>query len=75
MGSFLDFKQIHDTGKTKVYQVLSKNGDLLAKINWFPAWRKYTFFPELGTIFDAKCLLEIVDFLNKIMEDRKYGSR
>lgn len=71
MGSFLDFAEVHDTGKTKVFNILSKSGDVLGKISWFSNWRKYTFWPEQQTIFDSKCLIEIVSFINDLMEERK----
>lgn len=74
MGSFIDFTEIHDTGKTKVFSVKSKQGDLLGKITWFSNWRKYTFWPEHSTIFDTKCLLEIVSFIDGLMERRKGGA-
>lgn len=74
MGSFIDFTQIHDTGKTKVFSVESKSGDHLGKIAWFPSWRKYTFMPEYGSLFDSKCLAEVIEFLSKLMEDRKNGA-
>lgn len=72
MGSFLDFTEIRDTGKTKVYSITSKQGgDSLGRIAWFSNWRKYTFWTECNNIFDSKCLKEITDFMDKLMEDRK----
>jgi hypothetical protein len=72
MGSFLDFTEIHDTGKTKVYSITPKNSDQpIGRIAWFSNWRKYTFWPECNTIYDTKCLLEVIQFINQLMEDRK----
>ena len=58
--------------KTKVYDVFNKeNKSYLGRIGWYPSWRKYTFAPSAGAVFEATCLADITSFLNKLMEDRK----
>lgn len=72
--TFLDFIQIRDTGKTKVFEVRSNQQDIsLGTISWYGAWRKYVFFPALDTLFDVVCLGEITSFVTKLMEERKGG--
>lgn len=47
------------SGKTQCWSVQTLGGDSLGEIVWFSAWRKYTFFPDAGTTFDANCLRDI----------------
>lgn len=70
--TYLEFKEIKDTGKTKVWDVNSVMSNVqLGTIAWFPSWRKYCFFPNFETIYDASCLAEIVEFIQKEMDKRK----
>jgi hypothetical protein len=56
--------------KTPIYHIETIDGTIyLGRIKWFPAWRKYCFFPEEDTIWDVKCLEEI----NKAIELAKKG--
>ena len=69
---FISFKEVHDIGKTKVYNVNPKNSiDLIVKVYWYAAWRRYCFWPEPMTLFDAKCLVNISDFISQLMAERK----
>jgi hypothetical protein len=70
---FLDFRQIGDTGKTKIWRITTKGNEhsWLGEIRWFGAWRKYCFYPDGGTIFDNKCMLEIINFISDRMAERK----
>lgn len=53
--------------KEKVPDVTSIFTDVhLGQIKWYGAWRKYCFFPNKETIWDNKCLEQIIDFLNTI---------
>lgn len=58
--------------KTYVFDVYNE-GMCLGQVKWFGKWRKYTFFPLENTTYDAKCLGEIVRFMDGLMEDRKHG--
>lgn len=71
--AFLEFKEIKDTGKTKVYQITSKDYHALGSISWYAPWRRYTFFPKENTLWDNKCLNEVVSFIDKLMEERRNG--
>lgn len=69
---FISITQTHDTGKTKVFDVTPKNSkDLLGKICWYSNWRRYTFMPTERTIFDSKCLANIISFIGHLMNERK----
>ena len=70
--TLLIFKETRDTGKTKVWDVLSGgNGLLLGSLRWYPPWRRYVFEPAFATLFDRNCLMEIVDFIEKQMIARR----
>lgn len=70
--TYLEFEQVADTGKTKVWNVYSKNrGDFLAEIKWYGSWRQYAFFPRPGTIWNAGCLSDVNDFIAEQMAARK----
>lgn len=72
LGEYINISEVHDTGKTKVWNVYDKNNLFtLAEIRWYGSWRKYCFYPQHGTIFDVKCLLEITNFITDRMNERK----
>jgi len=70
---YLSFIEQYTRTKTKVFEVRSKfSGGLLGLVKWYAPWRKYCLFIDLpGLVFDAGCLADIQDFINKLMEERK----
>jgi hypothetical protein len=65
--SYLKFEEVfpEQSRKTKLYRVVNQSGQILGGISFSGAWRKYVFQTNDGTIqFDAKCLQDIIDFLN-----------
>jgi len=69
---YLKFKLIEKKPKTNVYSVFSIMGEYsIGKIKWYPAWRKYCFFPNAMTIWDSNCLIEVVKQIAKLMKERK----
>lgn len=55
-------------GSTKKYIVTNKEyGTVLGVIKWYPAWRKYAFFPASNCVFEADCLKDITVKLNQMM--------
>lgn len=67
---------VNDTGKTFVYQIVSKTGwvcseYVLGHIKWYGAWRQYCFMPSPGMVFNESCLQDIRVFINKLMDERK----
>lgn len=74
-GKWIDIVKIHDTGKTQVFSILPK-GDPeslieIGQIKWYPAWRKYAFFPEPNCVFESQCLTDIINFINELMQHRR----
>lgn len=71
MSEYLDYhRSVSASGKTSVIEVRSRrSGDLLGTIKWFGRWRRYTFFPEPGTVFDAACLDDIIGTLERVAAD------
>lgn len=70
---FLKFEEVGDgkKRKTKLFAVVSINGEnLLGEVKWFARWRRYAFFPEHDTTFDAACLQEITAFIDGQMQAR-----
>lgn len=69
----LDFILKNDTGKTCTWWVESTHPTIpvLGRITWYWAWRRYIFYPEEGTFFDAECLVTIATFMAKEMKKRK----
>jgi len=60
------------TGKTDVWQVRAKDGDiLLGVVKWYGPFRAYSFFPEANTVYEKTCVANIAFFLVKLMEERK----
>lgn len=72
--TYLWMVQIGDTGKTKVWAVISKEGGEggfeLGKVKWFGRWRCYAFFPT-DAIFETKCLREIASFLESRTQEHR----
>lgn len=70
---FLKFEQVDDgtKRKTKLFAVVSVQGlIILGEIKWFTRWRRYAFYPEADSIYDAACLQEITAFLDGLMQAR-----
>ena len=49
--------------KTAIWFVAAKDGGgMLGEVRWFGRWRKYSFFPLSGTIYEQTCLRDIATF-------------
>lgn len=73
MSKYLEFRQVPFKGKTKRFHVISKSSnDIIGKISWYAKWRQYTFTPTYNTIWNKDCLNDIRDFINRLMEERKF---
>ena len=70
MKTYITFIKIGDTGKTEIYEI--KNGtQALGAIKWWARWRRYCFFPNAGSVWDAACLKEVQYFIDDLMDKRK----
>lgn len=63
-----------DSGKTKRIDVMALDGATLALIRWYGPWRRYVVYPQTGTLFDASCLRELTQYLDKLMLEHKIKS-
>lgn len=69
--TYLTFSRFkHQDKKTYDIRVLNKQNDLLGKIYWRGGWRKYVFEPKGEMIFDTKCLRDVIEYIEKLMEER-----
>ena len=74
-GKYIRFSLSEDQpkGKTHIWDVTAKAGDLLGKVRWFGRWRKYSFFPATNCIFEDICLRDIAEFLKWATHSHKHG--
>lgn len=73
MGRWIDFVDAgsSDSGKTKKFDVLTKEGGVLGKIKWFTPWRRYCFFPHRGTVYEHDCCRDIAAFLDSLKKENR----
>lgn len=71
--SFLTFTKTQPVHRlTPIYEVASKDGVPLGQVRWFSHWRRYVFAVEdVAAVFDAACLIEITQFIQRLMDERK----
>lgn len=66
---FIVIKETYDNRKTPIYYVFDLNLICIAQIKWYSVWRKFCLYPENeNTIWDKRCLVEIVKLLDDITE-------
>lgn len=64
------------SGKTNVYDVVALvGGYFLGQVRWYPAWRKYAFFPDQYTIFEEDCMRDIAQFLDDTTKAHKAAKK
>ena len=67
MAKWIDFIERPSTGKTRRFSVVSIDAlVMLGDIRFYPQWRKFAFFPQPETLFEADFLRDIAQFF----EDR-----
>ena len=79
MKKYITFNIVELKTKTKVYGVFTSlrslsnksKGNVLGIIKWYSLWRQYCFFPDANTIYSQDCLRDIVNFIKKLMKERK----
>lgn len=71
---YMEFDKVGDTGKTEIWNVLSKRTEyILGQIKWFGHWRQYCFWPSPHSVFNVGCMDDIKKFINELMEKRRGG--
>jgi len=69
---YLEFFKAGHTGKTEVYNILSKHqGYVIGHIRWYGPWRQYCFYTAPNCVFNTGCLQDIQDFIGELMTERK----
>lgn len=66
-----DAVMVPEDRKTKIWNVATKDGVLIGRIQWYAAWRKYGFYPRGGTLYEPTCLRDIASFIDEQMAARK----
>lgn len=74
-GTYIKFRNCgpRPGNKTCDFEVSTDRGDVLGIVKWFGRWRKYSFFPEAGTLYEETCLREIAEFCQDRTRDQKRG--
>lgn len=67
IGKYLNAEMLPDVPgrKTHRWDILTKDGDRLGMIEWYPPWRQYTFNPFRLTTYSAGCLNDLARFLDR----------
>jgi hypothetical protein len=72
--TFLQFTEISDTGKTKVWKVENSNdGSYLGYVKWYGGWRRYVLslsVDNVPAIWSQDCLQDVSNFIKKQMDKR-----
>lgn len=64
---YIDFEEINlPNGKKEVYLANKKSGEILGEINYYSAWRQYTFKPYSDTVYSFDCLDTISQALKEL---------
>ena len=73
MGDYFKlYEEYLDNRKTPIYHIESMlSKDEIGQIKWYGAWRKFCFYPNGDTIWDNKCLEQIIAFLNQVNTKKK----
>lgn len=76
-GRWVRFFLAGDSGKTRTFRVEAAppSRAVLGSIRWHGAWRCYAFFPEVGTLFEARCLRDIARFCEDLTVAQRAGSQ
>ena len=72
MSRYIEFDLVGDTGKTEIWNILSKSsGFILGQIKWYGPWRQYCFFPSPNSVFNPACMDDINKFIKELMAKRR----
>jgi len=64
---WIHFELLNDTGKTQVWSCVNKSSGIdLGTIQWYGAWRQYTFLVGRGSEYNNGCLDAISQFLTRL---------
>jgi len=64
LGRWLQVYCLRSTGKTYVWDILSRHDEVLGQVKWYGPWRCYALLGVLpSTVFNAECLADIAKFV------------
>lgn len=67
MSKYIKIIETETNMKTKVWCIINKKyKETLGIIYYYAPWRKYVFKPGTDTVWDCKCLEEIINFIEEI---------
>ena len=61
--------------KTPIYYIFEFNTNCIGEIKWYAPWRKFCFYPDADTVWDSKCLTEIIKQVAKFNLEYKQGAK
>lgn len=68
---FIHFVEIERKAKTSVFSCRNnRSGEELGQVRWYPAWRRYCYFPTVQAIYSAGCLADIQHFMEAVEKAR-----
>lgn len=63
------FVEIPNRPEAAVYDCINNtSGDPIGRVEWYPAWRQYCFFPGMYSVYSLGCLNDIADFMQQLKE-------
>lgn len=65
------YEEYLDNRKTPIIHIENLQNIPLGEIKWYGAWRKFCFYSISDTIWDNKCLEQLLNFINKYNKDWK----
>ena len=71
MNQYIEFIEVGDTGKTKIFEVRTLGGSSLGIVKWYGAWRRYVLFAGTGTVWSPGCMETVITFINGLMKERQ----
>jgi len=74
-GEYFFITKIIEIGrKTPIYYIFEHNTNCIGEIKWYSPWRKFCFYPDTNTVWDNKCLTDIIqqlDIINKQYKEKR----
>jgi hypothetical protein len=74
--SWISFEErmVEDRKRTREWLVkptYSEERRGLGEIRWYAPWRRYCFYPYVGTVFEEKCLRNIAEFCEQQTQEQR----
>ena len=64
---YIYFELIEEKPKTKVFSCRNNRSNTeLGIVKWYPAWRRYCYFPTVQAVYSVGCLDDIKNFIEQL---------